>query len=256
MALVSCSQTAPYGVGPTLTRLTPKESPTTRQYMARPGQGVIDTHSSDPDEAFEAQVEAYTGQTATDPNAYMPTYPQSVAVEQPVQQFVTQTTPVVQPYTPQPIMPQQPAADGSAGYGVQIYNATNGRIFVEMHDDSDNIFPVASMYAGQKISTAPAEPRPIQGQLTVVIRDPDQPGAPELRRYKVSTPPQGYMGKTISITILSGGRYRASVDGEVYYATPEPTEKPAATSAPVTSPAPAATPATTPAAAPAATPAA
>ena len=69
LALVSCSQTAPYGVGPTLTRLTPKESPTTRQYMARPGQGVIDTHSSDPDEAFEAQVEAYTGQTATDPNA-------------------------------------------------------------------------------------------------------------------------------------------------------------------------------------------
>ena len=103
------------------------------------------------------------------------------------------------------------------------------------------------MYASQKISTQPAEPRPIQGQLTLIIRDPDQPGAPELRRYKVSTPPQGYMGKTISITILSGGRYRAAVDGEVYYATPEPTEKPAETPAPA-APAPAATPAATPAA--------
>ena len=252
MALVSCSQPSPYGNGPTLTRLTPKESPAHRQYMARPGQGVVDTHSSDPDEAFEAQLEAYTGQTATDPNtAFVPAYPQAdvqtnVVTDQTATQFVNQTPGVVSSYTPQPAVPQ-PAADGSAGYGIQIYNATNGRIFVEMHDDSDNIFPVASMYASQKISTQPAEPRPIQGQLTLIIRDPDQPGAPELRRYKVSTPPQGYMGKTISITILSGGRYRAAVDGEVYYATPEPTEKPAETPAPA-APAPAATPAATPAA--------
>ncbi len=247
MALVSCSQPSPYGNGPTLTRLTPKESPTHRQYMARPGQGVVDTHSSDPDEAFEAQLEAYTGQTATDPTAYVPAYPQTdaptnVATGQTSTPYAT-PTPGVQPYVPQPIA-SQPAADGSAGYGVQIYNATNGRIFVEMHDDSDNIFPVASMYASQKISTQPAEPRPIQGQLTLIIRDPDQPGAPELRRYRVSTPPQGYMGKTISITILSGGRYRAAVDGEVYYATPEPTVKPAETkAAPAAKPAPAATPA-------------
>ena len=68
------------------------------------------------------------------------------------------------------------------------------------------------MYAGQKISTAPAEPRPIQGQLTVVIRDPDQPGAPELRRYKVSTPPQGYMGKTISITNEYGNYFYKADD--------------------------------------------
>lgn len=244
MAISACSPTpAGYGDGGAY-GLAPKENPAHRQYLALPGQGAINTHATDTDAAFEGQVAAYTGQPqsvlpGTQPQ--VPTYTQPfaetpVVTPQPLPvtptipttyPTITQTTPAYPQagYT-QPLI-QQPAADGTAGYAVQVYNTTNGRIFVEMHDDSDNIFPVASMYAGQKISTQPSEPRPISGQLTVIIRDPDQPGAPELRRYKV-TPPPAYMGKTIGITILSGGRYRASLDGEVYYSTPEPTEKPAA----------------------------
>lgn len=276
--LASCSPT-PTGIGHGAAHgLAPKESPAHRQYLALPGQGAINTHATDTHAAFEEQVAAYTGQTAPVQPQYntpeVPAYPQAVVedplavpanpVTYPTVPTVTQpqypaVTPQPYPAVTQPAYPgytqpviNQPAADGSAGYAVQVYNATNGRIFVEMHDDSDNIFPVASMYAGQKISTQPAEPRPITGQITVIIRDPDQPGAPELRRYKV-TPPPAYMGKTLGITILSGGRYRASVDGEVYYATPEPTEKPAEAPKAETKPA---TPAPAPAPAPAATPAA
>lgn len=260
LALSACTQVVPYGT--MHGTLPPKENPAHRQYLALPGQGAVNTHATDTDAAFEEQVAAYTGQTvpATQPQIepQLPVYPEQSVVApttavNPVYPVINQ--PAVNPYMPaQPAyMPNQPAADGSAGYAVQVSNATNGRIFIEMHDDSDNIFPVASMYAGQKISTQPAEPRPIAGQLTVVVRDPDQPGAPELRRYKV-TPPPAYMGKTIGITILSGGRYRASLDGEVYYATPEPTEKPAEKKAEETKPA--TTPAPAPAPAPAATPAA
>lgn len=254
LALAACTQTLPYGA--MNGTLPPKENPAHRQYLALPGQGAVNTHATDTDAAFEEQVAAYTGQTVqpTQPELtpQLPAYPvQPVVNNNPIVN-PTYTQPVVSPTYPQPTLPQtvinQPAADGTAGYAVQVNNATNGRIFVEMHDDSDNIFPVASMYAGQRISTQPAEPRPIQGGLTVVIRDPDQPGAPELRRYRVSTPPTSYMGKTINITLLQGGRYRAALDGEVYYATPEPTEKPAEKKAEEPAkaqpaPAPAATPA-------------
>ncbi len=140
----------------------------------------------------------------------------------------------------------QPVTGSTANYAVQMINGTTGRLFVEVFDDSDNVFPVGYMFAGANLSTPPSEARPIQGQLTVVIRDPDKPDAPELRRYKV-TPPANYTNKTIGITILPGGRYRASLDGQVYYASPDPK---AAT--PEAAPAPAATPAPAPAPAPAA----
>ena len=250
--MVSCTQTyhnsGMHGYG-----MPPKESPVHRQILALPGQGAVNTHASDTDAAFEEQVKAYTGQsTAISPYTQVPPQVQIPGYTQPVVNTLPAEVPgftAAVPGYPQYPMVNQPAADGTAGYAVQINNATNGRIFIEMHDDSDNLFPVAAMYAGQKISTQPQEPRPIQGQLTVIIRDPDQPGAPELRRYKV-TPPPAYMGKTIGITILSGGRYRASLDGEVYYATPEPTEKPAEAPKKEATPAPAAKPAT-PAPAPA-----
>ena len=273
MALSSCTQVSPYGT--TRYSTLPKENPAHRQYLALPGQGAVNTHATNTDAAFEEQAAAYTGQTVPTTTAQpIPVVnqpyvqPQIPGYQQPYTepQVPGYTQPVVPVTGAESVYPQQsvqsgvnnyypnqPAADGSAGYAVQVSNATNGRIFIEMHDDSDNIFPVASMYAGQKISTQPQEPRPIRGQLTVVVRDPDQPGAPELRRYKV-TPPPAYMGKTIGITILSGGRYRASLDGEVYYATPEPTEKPAEKKAEETKPA--TTPAPAPAPAPAATPAA
>lgn len=158
-----------------------------------------------------------------------------------------------QPTAPQGPVQPQPVTGSTANYAVQMINGTTGRLFVEVFDDSDNVFPVGYMFAGANLSTPPSEARPIQGQLTVVIRDPDKPDAPELRRYKV-TPPLNYTGKTIGITILPGGRYRASLDGEVYYASPDPkaaapaapgapaAPTPAAASAP-TAPAPAPAPA-------------
>ncbi len=149
-----------------------------------------------------------------------------------------------------PTMPQQPApvAGTTANYALQMVNGTTGRLFVEVFDDSDNVFPIGYLFAGQNISTPPSEPRNIQGQLTVVIRDPDADGK-ELRRYKV-TPPMDYTNKTIGVTILPGGRYRASVDGQVYYTSPDPkadaaaSSTPAAPAAPAPAPAPAANPAT------------
>lgn len=108
-----------------------------------------------------------------------------------------------------------------SGYAVQVTNGTSGRLYVEAKDDSGNIFPFGFMYAGQRIASQPQDNRPIQGHLQVIIRDPDQPGAPELRRYNVA-PPANYDGKTVGVTILPGGRYRASVDGNVYYKSPEP----------------------------------
>ena len=112
-------------------------------------------------------------------------------------------------------------SERSSGYAVQVTNGTNGRLFVEVKDDSGNIFPFGFMYAGQRIASQPQENRPIQGNLQVIIRDPDQRGAPELRRYRVA-PPAAYDGKTVGVTILPGGRYRASVDGKVYYKSPDP----------------------------------
>ncbi len=203
-ALASCTEPAIYDTGMT-PHILPKETPTLRQYLALPGQGAVNTQATDTDAAFDEQVAAYTGDTTA------PQAPQ--ATEQPT--VAAPAYPTADPST----APVTPGA--SAGYAVQINNGTDGRIYVEVHDDSDNIFPVASMYAGQKINTQPAEPRPIQGQLTVIVRDPDQPGAPELRRYKI-TPPANYMGKTVGVTILKGGRYRAALDGEVYYTSPDP----------------------------------
>ena len=90
------------------------------------------------------------------------------------------------------------------------------------------------------------------------MRDPDKEGQPEIRRYRVN-PPANYAGKTLGISIVPGGQYHASLDGQVYYTytppeapittNPYPVQTPAATPAPV---APAATPAP---AAPVATPA-
>ena len=115
---------------------------------------------------------------------------------------------------------QTKSSAADAGYAVQVINGTNGRLFVEAQDDSGNIFPFGFMYAGQRIASRPQDPRPISGQLTIIVRDPDQPGAPELRRYRVQ-PAENYMGRTLGVTILPGGRYRAAVDGKVYYSTPE-----------------------------------
>lgn len=133
-----------------------------------------------------------------------------------------------------PIAEPRPIADPAAGllstgpvtpaseapYALQIVNGTDGKLFIEAIDDSGNIFPFGFMYHGQRINAQPQEPRPITGHLTIIVRDPDRANAPELRRFLI-TPPQGYLGHTLGITVLPGGRYRVAIDNQVVYSYPE-----------------------------------
>lgn len=260
--LASCSQNQPvppaHATGGVANGYTlPKEASQSRQYLALPGQSARPVAPSDTDDAFERQAAAYaTGRSdspQTDPGFSAMDDPQTGAAQtgaplpltdspamppattdtsdipEPsiIQNPDSQQTPATEPSLRQELATTPPAATSNttattADYAVQVTNGTVGRLFVEVQDDSGNVFPIAFMHAGQNISTPPMEPKPIVGKLTVVVRDPDQPNAPELRRYKVN-PPAQYSGKTVGITILPGGQYRASLDGEVYYTSPAPT---------------------------------
>ncbi len=134
---------------------------------------------------------------------------------------------------------QEPAMTGPIDYTLRITNATSGRVFVEAQDAAGEIYPCGFMTGSQSISSEKKQVNPIKGPITVVVRDPDKPDAPELRRYKVD-PPTGYAGKTVEITIISGGLYQVSVDGQVRYITPTPVGKPDLGNAASTSPAEAA----------------
>ena len=243
-------------------------------YYVAPGQEPVRVRPTDTDAAFDQQVAAYqnggatqqvpvqpvpgNGAYATQP--YMeqtlptqqpgpvvitqPQQPDSVVITQPqqtadiyAQQDAAAMGGVVAPGVPAQV---NPAATGSVNYNIRVTNSTNGRIYVEAHDAAGEIYPLGFM-AGQDIAISKkGQVAPIHGPITVVVRDPDQPGAPELRRYKVE-PPANYQGKTIGITIVSGGRYEVSLNGQHCYSSPEP-----AGSSPAPAPAPAATPAPAP----------
>jgi len=114
----------------------------------------------------------------------------------------------------------QPSNDENQGrmdYIVKITNGTNGRIFVEAHDARDTIYPCGFMQKGQSFSTPLKNVLPIKGPIVIVVRDPDQPNAPELRRYRVYPPKTSYKSRTLSIKLIAGGRYQASIDGQVYF---------------------------------------
>ncbi len=247
----------PLSAQPTLASL-PTEAPRQGQYVALPGQAAVDT-----DAAFEQHAAAYTtpGVVAA-PGA--PVAAPVTAAPQPAVPGIVQPTvsaaatlPVPTPVTVGGVVnPSQPTgmiaagmgavADGSAAlagaaglvaptetmpagtlvdYTLRITNATSGRVFVEAQDAAGEIYPCGFMTGSQSISSVKKQVSPIKGPITVVVRDPDKPGAPELRRYKV-TPPAGYAGKTVEITIISGGLYQVSVDGQVRYITPTPVGKP------------------------------
>lgn len=234
-----------------------KEQTAQRQYLALPGQSAIRVGTEDADAAFDRQVDAYARGTAAvvpqQPTApIMPTLdtfptPQgqsSVLPGQPAQEPAEipdpRPIPAVAPPVESPtvVSPEIPAPEsvatvpspsvannvpGTADYAVQITNGTAGRIFVEAQDAAGHIFPCGSMFGGQSINTPPDPIGPLKGPITVVVRDPDKDGAPEIRRYQVQ-PPADYKGKTVGITILPGGQYRADVDKEVYYTSPAPAQ--------------------------------
>lgn len=152
------------------------------------------------------------------------------------------------PAAPAPVQEHEnPAATGTMNYKIRITNGTEGRLFVEAQDAGGAIYPCGFMEGGRTFTTPMENSAPIKGPITVVVRDPDQPDAPEIRRYKVDPPAADYNGKAIGINILSGGRYVASLDGQTYAASPAaaPTPQPApeaaapAPEAPAPEPAPA-----------------
>ena len=114
-------------------------------------------------------------------------------------------------------------------------------------------FPCGEMAGGASAVTPREQAAPIKGPITIIVRDPDKEGQPEIRRYKVN-PPANYAGKTLGISIVPGGQYHADIDGQVYYTytppeappttnpRPQPVA-PAAPAAPAAAPAPAGTPA-------------
>lgn len=197
---------------------TATQETTKPQYTALPGRAATYGTPSDTATAFEHAAAAY---------GVKPTQASSSAPATSAPAATTTSAPVALPSADRPVWRTVSSAPG-APYAVQITNGTNGRLFIEAIDEGENIFPFGFMHAGQRLGALPQDPRPIQGHITVIVRDPDRAGAPELRRYQIA-PPQNYEGKTIGITLLPGGRYRASLDGVVYYTTPE---EPAATPAP------------------------
>lgn len=137
---------------------------------------------------------------------------QPIVTPQPVVQ-----QPVVQP-DPQPV--QSDVTSGPIDYSVKIINTTTGRLFVEAQDASGEIYPVGFLTSGTSSTINKTQAAPIKGPITVVIRDPDKPDTPEIRRYKVELPTESYANKTLGISIVPGGIYHASLDGRVYYTSP------------------------------------
>lgn len=148
-----------------------------------------------------------------------------------------------------------PAVGGVMNYSVKITNTTPGRIIVEARDAAGVEYPCGEMLGGASCVTPFEQAAPIKGPITIIVRDPDREGQPEIRRYRVN-PPANYAGKTLGISIVPGGQYHASLDGQVYYTytppeappttnpQPQPVAPAAAPAAPAVSPAaPAAVPA-------------
>ena len=179
-----------------------------QNYVALPGQAATASTVSDTTRAFEYAAAAYN-QPA----------PQAAA---PAAAPIPEPRPVASTgMLSADSSSYMPPAGSGAPYAVQLTNGTPNRLYVEAQDEGNNIFPFGFMYSGQRIGAQPQEARAIQGRLIIVVRDPDRHGAPELRRYFVEPPPH-YEGKTIGITVLPGGRYRVTLDGAIYYESPDP----------------------------------
>lgn len=212
-ALVGCTQ-VPVTDTPATAETATTVADKPQNYVALPGQAATSSTPSETTRAFEFAAAAYNaGSTPASTPAPAPVPAPTPTAASPAAQAPL-FTPVQQPTQ---------AATPCAPYAVQLENGTTGRLFIEAQDEGGNIFPFGFMHAGQRVSTQPQDPYLISGRLIVIVRDPDRPGAPELRRYYVD-PPAKYEGKTIGVTILPGGRYRASLEGKVYYVSPEPVQ--------------------------------
>lgn len=233
--------------------------PSQQSYLALPGQAAVAV-DTDTNAAFDRQVQAYAGASSGGAGSYTPApapaprpasdplvadalstlagassgsntaaapygtsgYNQQPATPPAYNLAPGATTHITQPQV-QAVQPNiQPAAQptGPIDYSVKIINTTTGRLFVEAQDAGGEIYPVGFLDAGGSSTVNKTQASPIKGPITVVIRDPDKPDSPEIRRYKVELPTESYANKTLGISIVPGGIYHASLDGRVYYTSP------------------------------------
>lgn len=256
LVLASCSSTDDTVVTNRASVVTKPQTAKPAQYLALPGQAAVAVGGDDVNAAFDNQVAQYAGQPQANPYALGPTVANSVAgMYAPTQPAVptpmipavadTQSTYIHQTATPgqasvgmEPsasmtpgvsMTPSMPGAGVPMNYSVQITNSTPGKIFVEAQDAAGMIYPCGFMDGGRSCTTPMEQADPIVGPITIVVRDPDKEGAPEIRRFKVN-PPAYYAGQTVGVSIIPGGKYHASVDGNVYASgeavTPPPTMVP------------------------------
>lgn len=257
MVVASCSSTDNTVVTNRASVVTKPQTTAPAQYLALPGQAAVAVGSADVDAAFDSQVAQYGGQPQTGAamgammgQAAANTVAGALAPLQPTPTPMLPTAASTQPtYIHQTAMPGQvavgtdpgmgmvPGVPGAAvpmNYSVRITNSTPGKIFVEAQDAAGSIYPCGFMDGGRSATTPLEQADPIVGPITIVVRDPDKEGAPEIRRFKVN-PPAYYAGKTVGISIIPGGKYHASVDGNVYASgeavTPSPTVVPQMTAA-------------------------
>ena len=242
LVLASCSSTDDTVVTNRARVVTKPQAAKPAQYLALPGQAAVAVGSDDVNAAFDNQVAQYAGQPQANPYVHNPAVANAVAgMYAPAQPAVptpmipavadTQSTYIHQTAIPgqasvgmEPsasmtpgvsMTPNMPGAGVPMNYSVQITNSTPGKIFVEAQDAAGMIYPCGFMDGGRSCTTPMEQADPIVGPITIVVRDPDKEGAPEIRRFKVN-PPAYYAGKTVGVSIIAGGKYHASVDGNVY----------------------------------------
>ena len=241
LAVASCSQHMDNTVVTNRASVVTKpQAALPAQYLALPGQAAVAVGNAGVDAAFDSQVAQYNGQPQT--AAAM-----GAAMGQAAAAAAGALTPLQPTHTPSPMLPTTPTAPSTyihqtampgqaavgvmpgtgvmtpgipvaavpMNYSVRITNSTPGRIFVEAQDAAGAIYPCGFMDGGRSSTTPLEQADPIVGPITIVVRDPDKDGAPEIRRFKVN-PPAYYAGQTVGISIISGGKYHASVDGNVY----------------------------------------
>ncbi len=199
-----------------------------QHYVTLPGQSPVYVGDSTTNRAFDQYAQKYNNQHQYGSQPQYTNQPQHSN-----QQAVAPTQ-----YNTQP-MPQeqtsvsssstqssnagwlhQPSVDenqGAMDYTVEIVNTTRSRLFIEATDAAGNIIPCGFAPPKKRFSINFKDAMPMQSPILVVLRDPDQDDAPELRRYRIATPTSSYNGKTLKINVISGGRYQALVDDEVYY---------------------------------------
>lgn len=233
LAVVSCVQPHPAAGLNAPNAGVPAAPARSAQYLALPGQAV-QAVTTDTDAAFDQQVAAYTQGTAAPVG--VPAAPVApVAPGAPIDPMapIMPVAPVAPgPVAADPMAPVAgvPAVAATMNYTIKFINNTPGRLFIEAQDAQGEIFPCGFISPQQSINSPKQNVAPIKGPITVVVRDPDKPDTPEIRRYKVD-PPAGYAGKTIGIAIIPGGIYQTSLDGVVCY-TSAPQPRPVVPAAP------------------------